>query len=101
MIIRDASVQLQRDKEAEALALLQEIVAYNDAHWPAPIPRQVSVTITGDWGRVHLLAVRESLAEGEREEAEQGADGTLKALVQKFNALTVPGSGRTELRRVV
>ena len=101
MIVQDSSVQLLFGKEAEAIALLKEIVAYNDIHWPAPVPRQLSVSITGAWRRVHFVTVKESLAEHEQQLAEEGAVGTLEALKQKFYALTVPGTGRTELRRVV
>ena len=101
MIVRDASVQIQHGKEAEAIAILQEIVAYTEPRWPTPVPRQVSVDIAGEWGRVHLIVVLESLAEHDRHQAEQNADGTYQALAQRFFALMVPGSGRTALRRVV
>jgi hypothetical protein len=101
MIVRDASVQMQQGKGAEATALLKEIVAYTEPRWPTLLPRQVSVDLAGVWGRIHLITVRESLDEHEQHQAEQDADGHWQALAQQFFALTIPGSGRTELRRVV
>ena len=101
MILRDASVQMQHGKGAEATALLKEIVAYLEPRWPTLAPRQLAVDLAGEWDRIHLITVRESLDEHEQGQAEQAADGQYQALAQRFFALTIPGSGRTELLRVV
>jgi hypothetical protein len=64
------------------------------------VPRQVLVDLTGEAGRIHRISTKESLAEHERQVAEQVADETSRALVQKVTPLGVPGSRRDELRRV-
>jgi hypothetical protein len=58
------------------------------------------VDLTGETGRIHLISMKESLAEHERHVAEQVADESLRALAQKATPLSVPGSRRDELRRV-
>lgn len=68
---------------------------------PRTVPRQILVDITGEAGRLHLIVAKESLAEHERHLAEQCADDTTRALTQKIYPLAVPGSTRSELRRVV
>jgi len=52
-------------------------------------------------GRVHLIAMRASLAEHEPVQAEQQADAGLQALLQKGVAFTVPGSSRSTYSRVL
>jgi hypothetical protein len=74
MIISDTSFVPLPGKDAEAVAAFQEIAAHFDTRWP--------------------------LAEHERQVAEQGADETVRALVQKVTPLAVPGSRRDKLRRV-
>ena len=100
MIITDASFLPLPGKDAEAVAAFKEIAAYFDTRWPLAVPRQVLVDLTGEAGRIHLIATKESLAEHERQMAEQGADETVRAMVEKGIPLFVPGSRRDELRRV-
>ena len=101
MIVSDTSGVPLPGKEAEAIAVIKEIAAHFDKHWPLTVPRVVTVDITGETGRIHLISRKASLAEHEQHLAEQGADKTLGALGQKLAPLTVPGSGRQVLRRVV
>jgi hypothetical protein len=100
MIITDASFLPLLGKDAEAVAAFKEIAAYFDTRWPLAVPRQVVVDLTGETGRIHLIATKESLGEHERQMAEQGADETVRALAQKVTPLAVPGSRRDEFRRV-
>jgi hypothetical protein len=100
MIIVDNSALALPGKQDEALALVKRIVAHLAEHWPAPAPRQVRVDLTGEAGRIHIVAVKASLDEHERHGAEQGADGTMGELGRQLAALTVPGSGRTVLQRI-
>ena len=46
--------------------------------------------LTGEAGRIHLIATKASLADHERQVAEQGADETVRALVQKVTPFAVP-----------
>lgn len=101
MIVTDVSGLPMPGTEAEAVALVKEIVAHFEQHWPLTVPRQVLVDLTGEVGRIHLIAVKESLAVHERQQAEQHADPTLQALGQRLDALVVPGSERSTLRRLV
>ena len=100
MIISDTSFLPLPGKDAEAVAAFKEIAAHFDTRWPLSVPRQVLVDLTGEAGRIHLISTKESLAEHERQVAEQVADETARALVQKVTPLGVPGSRRDELRRV-
>ena len=100
MIVTDTSFVPLPGKEAEAVAAFKELAAYFDTRWPLAAPRLVLVDITGETGRTHLVATKESLAEHERQMAEQGADETTRALIQKGIPLAVPGSLRGEHRRV-
>jgi hypothetical protein len=87
-------------KQAEAVAVVKEIVAHYNRIWPLAVPRQVLVDITGEAGRVHIVTTKESLAEHERQLAEQHADETIQALGQRLDALLVPGSERQTLQRL-
>jgi hypothetical protein len=100
MIITDASFLPLPGKDAEAVAAFKEIAAYFDTHWPLTVPREVLVDLTGEVGRIHLIATKESLSEHERQMAEQFADETVRAMVETATPLLVPGSRRGELRRV-
>lgn len=101
MIVTDTSFLPLPGREAEAIAAFKEVASHFDQRWPLTVPRQIHVDLTGEAGRIHLIAIKESLAEHERHMAEQGADETVRAMVQKFIPLGVPGSRRDELRRVV
>jgi hypothetical protein len=101
MIVVDTSGLPLPGQEAAMIAVVKEVAAHLDQRWPLPAPRQVTVDVTGETGRVHLLSVKESLAEHERQVVEQAADETYRALLQKAAPLGVPGSTRTVLRRIV
>jgi hypothetical protein len=60
-------------------------------------------TLAGVWHLCLLTigSVKEFLAEHERHGAEQGADTIVQALVPRLEPLTVAGSGRVTLQRVV
>jgi hypothetical protein len=100
MIVSDTSFVPLPGKDAEAVAAFKEIAAHFDTRWPLAVPRQVLVDLTGEAGRIHLMAAKASLAEHERQVAEQVADEAVRALVQEVTPLAVPGSRRDELRRV-
>ena len=100
MIVSDTSFLPLPGKEAEAIAAFKEVATHFDQRWPLTVPRQILVDLTGETGRVHLISTKESLAEHERQVAEQGADETVRALAQRFSPLGVPGSRRDELRRL-
>jgi hypothetical protein len=99
MVFADGSFQPLPGKEAEAVALTKEFAAYYDRHWPAPMPRQVAVEMTGETGRIHVWAGWETLADHERSDAEQAADAHVQALMQRFGPLMVPGSLRINFLR--
>ena len=101
MIVVDTSGLPLPGQEAAMIAVVKEVAAHLDQRWPLPAPRQVTVDVTGETGRVHLLSVKESLAEHERQVVEQAADETYRALLQKAAPLGVPGSTRTVLQRIV
>jgi uncharacterized NAD(P)/FAD-binding protein YdhS len=65
------------------------------------VPRLVTVDLTGEAGRIHLISRKASLAEHEQHLTEQAADETYQALNQQLALLAVPGSVRQVLRRVV
>jgi hypothetical protein len=94
MIISDTSFLPLPGKEAEAVSAFKEIAAHFDTRWPLTVPRQVLVDLTGETGRIHLISMKESLAEHERQVAEQGVDEAVRALAQKVTPLGVPGSRR-------
>ena len=101
MIVTDVSGLPLPGKDQEVIAIDKEMLAYWDTRWPLTRPRWVSVDLSGDLGRVHLVAVKASLAEREQQQAEQAADPTRQALGRELDALTVPGSGRAAIRRRV
>jgi hypothetical protein len=101
MIVTDNSFVPMPGKEAEAIAVFKEIVARFNQRWPLTAPRQILVDLTGEMGRVHLIATKESMAEHERQQSEQLADETVQTLFTRISPLGVPGSLRGELRRVV
>ena len=101
MIVADVSGLPLPGEEAALITVMKELAAHFDQRWPLTVPRQVAVDLTGETGRVHLLSVKESLAEHERQVAEQAADETYRALLQRAAPLGVPGSVRTVLRRIV
>ena len=101
MIVTDTSGQPVPGKQAEAIAVMKELVAHFEQRWPLSMPRQVLVDLTGEVGRIHIVSIKESLAEHERHVAEQGADATVQALVQRLEPLMVAGSGRNTFQRVV
>jgi hypothetical protein len=101
MIVTDTSAQPVRGQEAEAVAVVKEIVAHYEQHWPLSAPRRVLVDITGEVGRIHIVSVKASLAEHERQQAEQGADATLRELGRRLEPLLLAGSERHAFQRLV
>jgi len=101
MIVVDGSGLPLPGQEEALLAVMKALAAHFDQRWPLTTPRQVQVDLTGETGRVHLLSVKASLAEHERQVAEQAVDETFRALSQRLAPLGVPGSLRTVLRRIV
>lgn len=101
MIVSDASGLALPGKQDDAIAIVKEIAAYYDKRWPLAMPRAVTVDITGEAGRVHLISRKASLAEHEQQMAEQAADATSQELGRRLAPLTVPGSSRSVLRRIV
>ena len=99
MIVVDTSIIPMPGKNAECVALVKEAVAYLDQRWPLSPPRMATVDLVD--GRVHIIAMRASLAEHEPVQAEQQADAGLQGLLQKGAALTVPGSSRSTYSRVL
>jgi len=99
VIVIDTSVIPMPGKDAECVAVVKEAIAYFDQRWPMSQPRMVTVDLVD--GRVHLIAMRASLAEHETVQAEQQADAGFQALWQKGAALTVPGSSRFTYSRVL
>jgi hypothetical protein len=100
MIVTDTSFSPLPGNDAEAVAAFKELAAYFDTRWPLAVPRQVLVDITGETGRIHLIATKASLAEHERQMEEQSADETTRTLIQKAIPFAVPGSLRGVHRRV-
>ncbi len=101
MIATDVSGLALPGKQDEAIAVVKEIAAYYDRRWPLSVPRVVVVDLTGEMGRIHLITRKASLAEHEQQVAEQNADATSQALGQQLAPLTIPGSSRTVLRRII
>ena len=99
MVISDLSIQPLFGKEDDLIAVAKDFVAYYNLHWPAPLPRRVVIDLTGEGGRVHIIAVWPTLADHERSDAEQQADPHVKALIERFNSLMVPGSLRSTFQR--
>jgi hypothetical protein len=100
VILVDTSGVPLPGREAEALAVVKEIMVYYEGHWPLAVPRRVLVDITGEVGRIHLVAVKASLAAHEQQMGEQEADAGLTARFQRLAALTVPGTGQQILQRL-
>jgi len=69
VIVIDTSVIPMPGKNAEFVALVKEAVAYLDQRWPLSPSRMVTVDLLD--GRVHVIAMRASLAEHEPVQAEQ------------------------------
>lgn len=101
MIVTDVSGLPLLGKQQEVIALDKKLLAYWDTRWPLTTPRWVSVDLTGETGRVHILAVKASLAEHEQQMAEQSTDATSQALLGQLGPLLVPGSIRSVILRVV
>jgi hypothetical protein len=99
MVISDASAQPLPGKEAQLVAAVKEVAAYFDQHWPAALPRQVLVDLTGEVDRTHIIAAWPTLADHERSDNEQAADSHVQALFEKISGLMVPGSGHAIFRR--
>ncbi len=101
MIVTDVSGLTLPGKEQEVIALQKELLAHWDTRWPLTRPRWIAVDLTGETGRVHILAAKASLAEHEQQLAEQGVDATSQALLGQIGPLLVPGSIRSVMYRVV
>src|SRR3954451_5149013 len=87
MIVTDVSGLPLPGTQQEVIALDKELLAHWDTRWPLTTPRWVSVDLTGETGRVHILAVKASLAEHEQQMAEQGADAASQALLEQLGLL--------------
>lgn len=101
MIVSDVSGLALPGKQDDAIAVVKEIAAYYDRRWPLTRARAVVVDLTGESGRIHLISRKASLAEHEQQMVEQSADATSQSLTQQLAPLTVPGSSRSVLRRIV